>query len=138
MFKHFYVLLAFLSLCAASMAQPNAPDIVVSKDGKGQFASIQEAVLSVRDIVHLGTHDMFIATVTNVIADDAYIDPATGALDLAKAKLISYCHGHYYTMGSPIGKFGSQLQGSEEERNGFLYETALLVMVPELLLLHLN
>ena len=49
MFKHFYFLLAFLSLCAASMAQPNAPDIVVSKDGKGQFASIQEAVLSVRD-----------------------------------------------------------------------------------------
>ena len=30
-----------------------------------------------------------------------------------------------------IGKFGSQLQGSEEERNCFLYETALLVMVPE-------
>ena len=75
---------------------------------------ISEAPISiecdVRDIVQLGTHDMFIATVTNVIADDAYIDPATGALDLAKAKLISYCHGHYYTMGSPIGKFGWSVQ----------------------------
>lgn len=41
-----------LALCALSLtakAQPNAPDIVVSKDGKGQFTSIQEAVLSVRD-----------------------------------------------------------------------------------------
>lgn len=75
---------------------------------------ISEAPISieceVRDIIHLGTHDMFIAAVTNVIADDAYIDPATGALDLAKAKLISYCHGHYYTMGEQIGRFGWSVQ----------------------------
>lgn len=32
-----------------AQAQPNAPDIVVAKDGKGQFTSIQEAILSVRD-----------------------------------------------------------------------------------------
>lgn len=40
------------ALCVFSisaLAQPNAPDIVVSKDGKGQFTTIQEAVLSVRD-----------------------------------------------------------------------------------------
>lgn len=38
------------ALCSLSaLAQPNAPDIVVSKDGKGNFATIQEAVLSVRD-----------------------------------------------------------------------------------------
>ncbi len=30
-------------------AQPNAPEITVSKDGKGTFTTIQEAVLSVRD-----------------------------------------------------------------------------------------
>lgn len=36
-------------MAVATLAQPNAPDIVVSQDGKGAFTSIQEAVLSVRD-----------------------------------------------------------------------------------------
>lgn len=38
-----------LAMAVATFAQPNAPDIVVSLDGKGNFTSIQEAVLSVRD-----------------------------------------------------------------------------------------
>lgn len=42
-------LLFALLACTASLAKPNAPDIVVSKDGKGNFTTIQEAVLSVRD-----------------------------------------------------------------------------------------
>jgi len=49
---------------------------------------------------------MFIALVTNVIADERYIDPATGALDLKQADLITYCHGHYYTLGEELGHFG--------------------------------
>ena len=60
----------------------------------------------VRDVVHLGTHDMFIAEVTNVIADDRYIDPRTGAFDMKQADLIAYCHGQYYTLGEPLGHFG--------------------------------
>ncbi len=71
---------------------------------------IEEAPLSiecrVRDIVHLGSHDMFIAEVVNVIVDEQYLDPATGALDLKKADLIVYCHGHYYTLGDELGHFG--------------------------------
>ncbi len=60
----------------------------------------------VRDIMRLGTHDMFIGEVVNVIADDRYIDPQTGALDLKAADLITYCHGHYYSLGDEIGHFG--------------------------------
>lgn len=60
----------------------------------------------VRQVMHLGTHDMFIAEVLNVIVDDAYIDPATGALDLAKAELMAYSHGHYYALGRELGHFG--------------------------------
>lgn len=71
---------------------------------------IEEAPLSiecrVRDIVSLGTHDMFIAEVVNVIVDDQYLDPTTGALDLKQADLITYCHGHYYTLGEELGHFG--------------------------------
>lgn len=60
----------------------------------------------VRDILRLGTHDMFIAMVTNVLADERYLDPDTGALRLDKAELITYCHGHYYSLGEQIGHFG--------------------------------
>lgn len=71
---------------------------------------IDEAPISiecrVKEIVHLGTHDMFIADVLNVIADDRYINPETGAFDMKLANLIAYCHGQYFTIGDAIGKFG--------------------------------
>lgn len=60
----------------------------------------------VRDIMHLGTHDLFIAEVLDVLADDAYIDPATGALDMGRLEMLVYCHGKYYAMGRNIGFFG--------------------------------
>lgn len=60
----------------------------------------------VKDIIHLGTHDMFIADVLNVIADERFIDPETGAFDMKKAGLLVYAHGGYYTMGELIGTFG--------------------------------
>lgn len=71
---------------------------------------VEEAPVSieclVKDIMRLGTHDMFIAQVLNVIADDKYIDSTTGALDLKAAGLITYCHGHYYRLGEELGHFG--------------------------------
>jgi flavin reductase (DIM6/NTAB) family NADH-FMN oxidoreductase RutF len=60
----------------------------------------------VRDIMRLGTHDMFIAEVMNVIADDAYLDAETGKFDMERAGLITYCHGQYYTLGKRLGPFG--------------------------------
>jgi len=60
----------------------------------------------VKEIIPLGSHDMFIADVLNVQADRQYIDPETDTFDLAKAKLIAYSHGHYYKLGEEIGKFG--------------------------------
>ena len=42
----------------------------------------------------------------NVIADDRFIDPTTGALDLKNAGIITYCHGNYYSLGEPLGHFG--------------------------------
>lgn len=64
----------------------------------------------VTEIVHLGSHDMFIARVLNVIADDLYIDPSTGAFDLASSGVMAYCHGGYFSLGEKIGKFGFSVQ----------------------------
>lgn len=60
----------------------------------------------VKEVMHLGTHDMFIAEVINVIAEESLIDPVTGAFDLGKARLLAYSHGAYYGLGDEIGRFG--------------------------------
>ena len=71
---------------------------------------INEAPMSiecrVKQIIHLGTHDMFIADVMNVLADKRFIDPQTGEFDLKKANLIAYSHGEYFKLGKKIGNFG--------------------------------
>lgn len=72
--------------------------------------SVKESPLSieckVKEIMRLGSHDMFIADVVNVLADDSYIDSKTGAFDLDRASLLSYSHGNYYATGSHLGRFG--------------------------------
>ena len=60
----------------------------------------------VKEIVSLGSHDMFIADVVNVLADTQYIDPQTNAFDMNRADLLVYSHGHYHELGAEIGKFG--------------------------------
>lgn len=60
----------------------------------------------VKQIVPLGSHDMFIAEVVNVQADERFIDTQTGEFRLADAKLIAYSHGHYHKLGDEIGRFG--------------------------------
>lgn len=64
----------------------------------------------VTQIIELGSHDMFIAKVMNVQADERFIDASTGEFKLDEAKLIAYSHGHYYKLGEEIGKFGWTVQ----------------------------
>lgn len=68
----------------------------------------------VKEIVSLGSHDMFIAEVVNVLADEQYIDPETGAFDMARAGMLVYCHGGYYAMGEYIGRFGFSVKKPEK------------------------
>ena len=71
---------------------------------------VKESPLSieckVKEIIKLGSHDMFIADVVNIQADKRFIDPMTGEFKLFDAKLIAYSHGHYNKLGDEIGKFG--------------------------------
>jgi len=59
----------------------------------------------VLDIKNYGTHDMFIAEIVAVNIDEEFINE-TGALDIEKAGLLAYAHGHYYTLGRKVGSFG--------------------------------
>jgi len=60
----------------------------------------------VKEIIHLGTHDMFIAEVVNVIAEESLIDNETGRFMLSEANPLVYNHGEYFKLGKRIGKFG--------------------------------
>ena len=60
----------------------------------------------VKQIIPLGSHDMFLAEVVNVQADDRYLNPETGEWNLAAADPLVYVHGKYFHTGEMIGKFG--------------------------------
>ncbi len=59
----------------------------------------------VKEIVPLGSHDMFIAEVVNVQVSDEYMNEK-GTFDLSAAKPLAYSHGRYYEMGAELGSFG--------------------------------
>ena len=70
----------------------------------------------VKEVMHLGSHDMFVADVVNVIADDRWLDPATGAFDLAASGIMAYCHGGYYGLGEKLGKFGFSVAKNKNKK----------------------
>ncbi len=59
----------------------------------------------VRDVIKLGSHDMFIADVAGVAVDEEFIDK-NGNFDLQKTDPLAYSHGQYYLLGKHIGRFG--------------------------------
>ncbi len=59
----------------------------------------------VKEILRLGSHDMFLAEVVGVTVDEAYMDE-NGKFDLEACKLIAYSHGEYFALGKKLGKFG--------------------------------
>ena len=63
----------------------------------------------VKEVLALGSHDMFIADVVNVQADERFIDEK-GAFDMQRANLLAYAHGKYYELGDFVGKFGWSVQ----------------------------
>ena len=60
----------------------------------------------VKQVIELGTHDMFLAEVVGVEVDPQYIDPETGKFHLERAGLLAYAHGGYFRLGDELGTFG--------------------------------
>ena len=59
----------------------------------------------VTDVIPMGTHDMFLADVVAVTADDALFDEK-GAIHFERADLCAYAHGEYFALGKRVGSFG--------------------------------
>ena len=83
---------------------------------KGKFVKcplIKESPVSIEckvvEIKELGSHDMFMAEILSIDADEKYIDNK-GAFDITKCDLITYANGKYFTLGKQVGKFGYSVQ----------------------------
>lgn len=59
----------------------------------------------VKDIISLGSHDMFLSEIAGVTVDERYMDKS-GKFHLNDAGLTAYSHGEYYELGNKIGTFG--------------------------------
>lgn len=56
-------------------------------------------------VQNLGSHDLFLAEVLAVHADEKYLDEK-GRFDLSKADPVVYSHGTYYNLKESLGTFG--------------------------------
>ena len=72
----------------------------------------------VKQIVPLGSHDMFIAEVAGVQVDAAYIDPQSGKFCLEQARPIVYSHGEYFALGEALGHFGWSVRKKPAAKQG--------------------
>lgn len=59
----------------------------------------------VKEVIPLGSHDMFLAEVVSVRVDDTYMN-ADGKFMLNETGLVTYSHGEYFELGKKLGSFG--------------------------------
>lgn len=59
----------------------------------------------VTQVLALGSHDMYLAEITNVMVDEAYMDE-NKKFHLNDIRLAAYSHGEYFALGEKLGSFG--------------------------------
>lgn len=69
----------------------------------------------VKQVLSLGSHDMFVAEIAAVHADSRYMDEK-GRFQLEKADPIVYSHGSYLTCGEKLGTFGYSVRKVKKGR----------------------
>ena len=67
------------------------------------------------EVIHSGTHDIFMADIVNVSCDTSLLDEK-GRICFERAGLIAYSHGEYYSIGKKIGKFGFSTDKKKAEK----------------------
>lgn len=72
----------------------------------------------VREKLELGSHTMFIAEIVAIQASQGLMQES-GRLAVEKGKLFAYVHGHYYSIGKRLGKFGFSIQKKRTRSTNF-------------------
>ena len=69
----------------------------------------------VKQVLPLGSHDMFLAEVVGVTVDETYMDEK-GTFHLNDAGLVAYSHGKYFELGKQIGSFGYSVKKRKKKK----------------------
>jgi flavin reductase (DIM6/NTAB) family NADH-FMN oxidoreductase RutF len=69
----------------------------------------------VKEMIPLGSHDMFISEILCVDVDEKHLDKS-GKLHLNKADLICYNHGEYRTLADSLGHFGFSVKKVKKDK----------------------
>lgn len=78
----------------------------------------------VKQMIPLGSHDMFLAEVVGVSVDDKYIDE-TGRFHLNDSQLVVYSHGEYFELGKKLGTFGYSVKKDPRKKKVIHKEKAI-------------
>lgn len=70
----------------------------------------------VKEIIPLGTHDMFLSEIVAVNIAESLIDE-NGKLCLEKAGLSAFAHGDYYALGKKLAPFGCSVKNKKRRSN---------------------
>ena len=70
----------------------------------------------VRQVLELGSHDLFIADIVSVSAEEGLFDEK-GGIRLEKADLIAYSHGKYQALSDVLGTFGYSVRKKPKTGN---------------------
>ena len=77
------------------------------------------ASCKLRQVVELGSHDLFLGEVVQVSVANRYFRP-DGSIDESAMQLVSYIHGQYHQTGAALGFFGYSVASPKAlERRGF-------------------
>lgn len=69
----------------------------------------------VKQVLELGSHDLFLAEIVAVHVDSALLDEKK-RLQLEKAKLLAYSHGQYFGLGNVLGSFGFSVRKGAKKK----------------------
>ncbi len=97
----------------------NEMNLTAVKGAKVSAPIIYESPINieciVKDIIPLGTHDMFLAEVVNVSVSEQYLDQ-NGKFHFNKTNPICYSHGCYYALGEKLGSFGYSVKKKKTKK----------------------
>lgn len=69
----------------------------------------------VKQIVKLGSHDMFLGEVLGVHINKEYLE-SNGKFELSRAEPVVYSHGEYYGLGELLGSFGYSVKRKGKDK----------------------
>lgn len=71
----------------------------------------------VKEILHFGSHDMFIASIVGMNIDESLIDEK-GRINIDNAGLCAFAHGEYFALGKKLGGFGFSVRKKKPHKGG--------------------